>query len=46
MKISDILAGKTKKIITVDGHVPVSQAVAEMVAANVGSVEPLRVFFS
>ncbi|HAM51192.1 MAG TPA: histidine kinase [Nitrospiraceae bacterium] len=38
MKIREILAKKDKKIITVDAHVTVSQAVAEMVAANVGSV--------
>ncbi len=38
MKIRDILVKKEKKIITVDGHVTVSQAVAEMVASNVGSV--------
>lgn len=38
MKISDVLAQKHKKIITVDGHTTVSQAVAEMVTSNVGSV--------
>jgi signal-transduction protein with cAMP-binding, CBS, and nucleotidyltransferase domain len=38
VKIRDILAKKDKKIISVDGHVSVSQAVADMVAANVGSV--------
>ncbi|MGD0884356.1 MAG: CBS domain-containing protein [Thermodesulfovibrionales bacterium] len=38
MKMKDILAKKDKKIITVDGHVTVSQAVAEMVSFNVGSV--------
>ncbi len=38
MKISEILESKSKKIVSVDGHAPVSQAVAEMVAANVGSV--------
>lgn len=38
MKIRDILAKKDKKIITVDGHAAVSQAVAEIVASNVGSV--------
>jgi len=38
MKITDILAGKEKKIITLDGYATVSQAVAEMVTADVGSV--------
>ncbi|MGD1076206.1 MAG: CBS domain-containing protein [Thermodesulfovibrionales bacterium] len=38
MKMKDILAKKNKKIITVDGHATVSQAVAEMVSFDVGSV--------
>lgn len=38
MKIREILAAKDKRIISVDGHVSVSQAVAEMVISNVGSV--------
>ena len=38
MKIRDLLAGRHKDVITIEGHAPVSQAVAEMVAANVGSV--------
>ena len=38
MKIREILAAKDKRIISVDGHVSVSQAVAEMLISNVGSV--------
>lgn len=38
MDIKDILANKGKKIIYVDGYATVSQAIAEMVAFNVGSV--------
>lgn len=38
MNIRDILANKEKGIIHVDGYATASQAVAEMVAFNVGSV--------
>ena len=38
MKIRDVVRKKDRKPIAVDGHAPVSQAVAEMVASNVGSV--------
>lgn len=39
MTIRDVISKKGKrKIVTVDGNVSVSQAVAEMVAARVGSV--------
>jgi len=38
MMIREILAAKDKRIISVDGHVSVSQAVAEMLISNVGSV--------
>jgi len=39
MTIRDIISKKEKrKIVTVDGNVGVSQAVAEMVSSNVGSV--------
>lgn len=38
MTIREILRDKDRKIISIDGNATVSQAVAEMVAANVGSV--------
>jgi CBS domain-containing protein len=39
MRIRDILRGKEqRRVATVDSNAPVAQAVAEMVASNVGSV--------
>lgn len=38
MNISEILPKKEKKIVHVDGYATVSQAVAEMITYNVGSV--------
>jgi len=38
MMIREILAAKDKRIVSIDGHMSVSQAVAEMVISNVGSV--------
>lgn len=38
MTIKEILKDKDRKIITIDGNALVSQAVAEMVSSNVGSV--------